>query len=355
MKMGITVLPPDINESYSTFTAVYEPETKAPTHTIRFGLNAIKNVGENVVKAIVHERKANGWYATLTDLLTRVQVKDFNKKSLESLIKAGALDRFGERGQLLGNLEGLLQFNKQASQAANANQHSLFANLPSANVPTLRLKPVEAVSKRQGLQWEKELVGLYLSDHPLREYQDQLNLIATPMSTLAHHKLDERVRIGGIITKVHKILTKRQEAMLFVTVEDSAGSVEVVVFPKILQQNPDLWAEERLIIVEGKVSDKDGEPKILVDTARELDMDALKQYAATQDQRPLLIHLPESLAKEKFIAIQDILARHPGRTPVELITTNGQGTKRIASDYKVDSQAAWSAIADIVGTANVRR
>lgn len=354
-QMGITVQPPDINESYSTFTAVYEPVTKAPTHTIRFGLNAVKNVGENVVKALVHERKANGWFASLEDLLTRVQVKDFNKKSLESLIKAGALDRFGERGQLLGNLDVLLQFNKRASQAANANQDSLFANLPASKAPALQLKLVDAVTKRQRLQWEKELVGLYLSDHPLREYQDQLNLITAPMSSLAGRTKDERVRIGGIVTKVHKIMTKRQEPMLFVTVEDSAGSVEVVVFPKILQQNPDLWTDERLIIVEGKVSDKDGEPKILVDSARELDMVALQQYAASQDQRPLLIHLPEGLAKEKFDAIQVILSANPGRTPVEMVTKNTTGTKHIASDYKVDSQAAWSAIADIVGAANVRR
>ncbi len=354
-QMGITVLPPDINESYSTFTAVYEPETKAPTHTIRFGLNAIKNVGANVVKAIVHERKANGWYATLEELLTRVQVKDFNKKSLDSLIKAGALDRFGERGQLLGNLDILLQYNKQASQAANANQDSLFANLPSVKAPSLRLKPVEAVTKRQGLQWEKELVGLYLSDHPLREFQDQLNLITTPMNALAQHKLDERVRIGGIITKVHKIMTKRQEPMLFVTVEDSAGSVEVVVFPKILQQNPDLWSDERMIIVEGKVSDKDGEPKILVDTARELDMEALKQYAASQDQRPLLVHLPANLAPEKLTAIHSILTRNPGRTPVELLMDDGKQTKRHLAPQRVDSQLAWNELVDIVGAANLRR
>ncbi len=355
-QMGLTVLPPDINESYSTFTAVYDPETKSPTKTIRFGLNAVKNVGDNVVRAIVHERKANGLYANLEDLLRRVQVKDFNKKSVESLIKAGALDRFGERGQLLANIDTLLQYNKHAVQAANANQHSLFANLPTAKAPTLSLKIAEPMAKREALQWEKELLGLYLSDHPLKEYQDQLNLITTPMSTLHEHGKDERIRIGGIITKVQKIMTKRQEPMLFVRVEDAVGAVEVVVFPKLFQQSEALWTLERLVIVEGKTSDKDGETKILADAVRELDTVALQAYATTHEVgRPLIIHVPADLSRAKLAEIQAILEKYPGPTPVELHTANGNGGKRFPLPNKVSSGEAWSDLANLVGASSLRR
>jgi len=352
--MGIQVLPPDINESYSTFTAVYDPQTKKPTRTIRFGLTAIKNVGENVVKAIVHERKANGHYRSLEDLLTRVQVKDFNKKSLESLIKCGALDRFGERGQLLGNSEIILKFNKNANAAQTSNQSSLFADLLTGNSPILRLKPTEPASKNQCLQWEKELVGLYLSDHPLREYQEQLSLIATPISRLSEHTRDERVRVGGIVTKIQKILTKKNESMLFVRIEDAAGAVEILIFPKLLLQTPGLWVEGRLILVEGKVSDKDGETKLLADSARELDTKALQVYADNQSgYRPLTIKLEAKISKEKFEALKNLLEKYPGSTPVELLTQNGNGGKRIKTNFKINSQQAWSELTQQIGPTNL--
>jgi DNA polymerase-3 subunit alpha len=348
-QMGITVMPPDINESYSTFTAVYDPETKAPTHTIRFGLNAVKNLGENVVRAIVRERKANGSYDTLEDFLSRVQVKDLNKKSIESLIKSGALDRFGERGALLSNVDSLLQFNRNASLAATSNQESLFSGLPAVHAPKIRLRETEPASKRQRLQWEKELLGLYLSDHPLREFQSDLQLIGVPISTLATHSQDDRVRIGGIITKIQKVQTKRQEAMLFVRVEDASSGVEVLVFPKLLQQTPELWTEEQLVIIEGKASDKDGEPKLLADTARRLDTSALQAFATESINRPLIIQLPKNYPKSQFDELHQVLDSHPGRTPVEIRVPNGQGAKTIPTRYNIDVRAAWPKLSALVG------
>ncbi|RJO59407.1 DNA polymerase III subunit alpha [Candidatus Parcubacteria bacterium] len=352
--MGIRVLPPDINESYSTFTAVYDPQTKNPTQTIRFGLTAIKNVGENVVKTIVHERKANGPYRSLEDLLGRVQVKDFNKKALESLIKSGALDRFGERGQLLGNLETLLQFNKTASQSNVSNQISLFSDLPDGHAPKLRLKPFEPATKNQCLQWEKELMGLYLSDHPLRAYQADLGLIATPLNQLAERLGDERVRVGGVVSKIQKILTKKNDSMLFVKIEDAVGGVEALIFPKLLQQTNELWREGRLVIMEGKVSDKDGEIKFLANTARELDTKALQDYANQQpNHQPLTIKLQAKIDKEKFKTLKSILEAHPGATPVEILTQNGSGEKKIKTNLKVNRQSVWPDLIRLVGNENL--
>ncbi len=354
--MGITVLPPDINESYTTFTAVYDPVTKAPTRTIRFGLSAIKNVGENVVRAIVHERKEHGAFASLEDFLQRVRVKDLNKKSLESLVKSGALDRFGERGALIANMDGLLQFNRSASAAAASNQSSLFGGTGMIAAPTIKLGAAEPVSKKQRLQWEKELLGLYLSDHPLRDYQHDLSLIATPIRSLAEHAKDAKVRIGGIIAKVQKVMTKKNEAMLFVKVEDASSGVEVLIFPKLLQQTVDLWVEERLVIVEGKVSDKDGEPKLLADAARELDTTALQAYAARSghQDRPLVIALPKDFPRQQFDELQRILTSHPGQAPVEYAMHNGS-TKRIPANLTTDPQAAWTELTALLGRGSLQR
>ncbi|MFH0805099.1 MAG: DNA polymerase III subunit alpha, partial [Patescibacteria group bacterium] len=201
--MGTKVLPPDINESFSTFTAVFDPATHQPTQKIRFGLLAIKNVGENIVRSIIRERKNHGLYQSLEDFLTRVQTKDLNRKSLESLIKSGALDLFGERQQLLSSIDALLNVAKATEAAAANGQSNLFGSLPTANAPTLRLKPAEPAPQKQRLAWEKELLGLYISAHPLREYHDQLQRIATPIGQLQEHlNRGHDVKVGGIITAV---------------------------------------------------------------------------------------------------------------------------------------------------------
>ncbi|MDP3970772.1 MAG: DNA polymerase III subunit alpha, partial [bacterium] len=170
--MGITVMPPDINESFSTFTVVKESLSGKPR--IRFGLAAIKNVGQKLVTAIIAERKSGGPFKSIEDLLKRIHQKDLNKKSLESLIKSGSFDGLDESSRLLHNLETLLIYNKQVQSEKASGQTNIFGQLPVENTPQLHFKESGLVDERQKLQWEKELLGLYVSAHPLEKLKDNL-------------------------------------------------------------------------------------------------------------------------------------------------------------------------------------
>mgnify|MGYP001587276569 FL=1 len=177
--MGIEVSRPDINQSFDSFTVVTSGTEKneivgenEEVKTIRFGLKAIKNVGERISEAIINERKNSGPYKDISDFLERVTDKDLNKKSLESLIKGGALDNFGERGQLLGNIDNLLNFNKEAAKAQVNHQVSLFADAPVLNINSkIKLSPSAPVGRQEKLSWEKELLGVYITEHPFNDYK----------------------------------------------------------------------------------------------------------------------------------------------------------------------------------------
>ena len=263
-KMGIEVLPPDINESYKGFTVV---GTK-----IRFGLLAIKNVGTGIVKAITREREENGAFQSIEDFLTRVQTKDLNKRSLESLIKSGAMDELGERGQLLGNLPRLLEFAKKEQKDRENGQKTLFDTPGQPNMLSLRLNQFPPAEYQQKLLWEKELLGLFISEHPLTQYGSILKKYVFFINQL---KNNTRAKIVGIITKTKKIITAGRQLMYFVKIEDTSGNIEVIVFPKIYEQNPGLWQENKIVSVSGRVSDKDGVLKLIAEGAKEVTKDKL--------------------------------------------------------------------------------
>jgi DNA polymerase-3 subunit alpha len=289
--MDIKIMPPDINESFDAFTVVTAgtKENRAVTaeekvDTIRFGLKAIKNVGEHIVDEIIAERKRSGQYANISDFLERVTDKDLNKKSLESLIKAGALDNYGERGSLLANIEKMLSFNKEIVKNKDNRQASLFAEMPSA-VNSFSLAPASPAGQAECLSWERELLGLYVSDHPSNLFRRYLSGYAIPLASLPGHRSDDRVVIAGIIASSKKIITRKGESMLFVKIEDNSKSVEVLVFPRTLKETPDLWRDGQAVIIDGKVSEKDQEIKAIVNHAFPLDpqepqksVDAFKRF-----------------------------------------------------------------------------
>jgi len=277
--MGIKIMAPDINESFGTFTVVTAgtKDNRAVSDTekidtIRFGLKAIKNVGEHIVEEIIKERKENGAYADIFDLLERITDKDLNKKSLESLIKSGALDSFGERGQLLSNLERLLGFSRESTKNKDNKQSSLFADLPAANLSRLNLNPAAPAEQNEKLIWEKELLGLYVSEHPYNFWRPYLANYAIALAELKFHKGDDRVIVAGIIATIKKIITRSGESMLFIKIEDATNMVELLVFPRLLKETVALWQEGRAVIVDGKISEKDTEIKLLVNRARLLDI-----------------------------------------------------------------------------------
>ncbi len=261
--MGIEVLPPDVNESVESFTVVEAGK-------IRFGLGAVKNVGDNIVAEIIAARKTGGPFASIADFIERIPHKDLNKKSLESLVKSGAADGLGERNQLLGNIDMLLEYHRESQKNKNGGQESLFGGEAAADT-ALRLRPVDPATKREKLQWEKELLGLYVTEHPMHAYMDALKKNrALPLKELESAPRNRRIAIGGIVSEVKKITTKSGDPMLFVKMEDTNAKTEVLVFPRVLAQNPALWQMEKILIVHGRMSEKDGVAKMLCDEAVEL-------------------------------------------------------------------------------------
>lgn len=267
-KSDIEVLPPDINKSYVNFSP--EEDSK-----IRFGLVAIKNVGEQVTINIIEERTKGGPFKDLVDFLNRVQHKDLNKKSLESLAKAGAFDSFGlERKQLVENIDEILKFSAIVKHSGAQTGNSLFGGMPAA-VASLKLKPTEPAKLEERLSWEKELLGFYLSDHPLKSFEEKIKATqAKPISEARLIKNEDLVfRIAGLVSKIQKVMTKSGQPMMFVKVEDlSPNPMEVIVFNKTLVKTQAVWEENKVVLVQGKISLRGGEAKMICDQAKILEV-----------------------------------------------------------------------------------
>lgn len=289
-QLGIEVLPPDVNRSFVNFGVINENGKDE----IRFGLSAIKNVGENIVEKIVEERKANGKYSGVEDFLRRVESKDVNKKSMESLIKGGAFDSMEERGKLLANLERILSFAKETREAKNNGQFSLFDSGSSNTheINKLSLNDTSPAKRMDKMSWEKELLGLYVSDHPLKEYASFLQDNFTDIKSFTKDQVNNLIKIGGIITKIQKIITKSGQTMVFANLEDLSGKVEVLVFPRLLAANQEIWTEGSIVCIKGKLSDKDGVFKILAEEIRRIDIAHAQKYSLEHKVREKADSIP---------------------------------------------------------------
>jgi len=296
-KMKINIMPPDINESYDTFTVVTSGTTENKlakknenVNTIRFGLKAVKNVGEHIVDVIIDERKNNGRYKDLHDFLNRITDKDLNKKSLESLIKCGGLDAYGDRGQLLFNLEMLLKINKESTQAKNSKQASLFGVNSDFQIKqqTIKLNQGVEISQAEKLSWEKELLGLYISEHPFSDFKEKLNGYIILLSRLKEHLDKDGIKTAGVVSVIKKIMTKANKPMLFVKIEDATSNVEVLVFPCLLEANSEVWQEGRVVLLEGKVSNKDEEIKFLANKVQVLSLESLDSDLLKFKKSPII-------------------------------------------------------------------
>ncbi|MAF43880.1 MAG: DNA polymerase III subunit alpha [Parcubacteria group bacterium] len=262
-KMKLQVLPPDINESFMNFSVVPK------TNQIRFGLLAIKNVGENVVKSLLEERKANGQFNSIKDFVLRVNSKDLNKKSLESLIKAGAFDKLEERNSCLTNLEKLLEWSRNSQKEKNNGQKGLFDGMKLNS--NLKLDKAKPASQEEKLNWEKELLGLYITGHPLKNFKKILEEKTVSITNVINGSPPKTlVRIGGIISSIKKIITRKGLPMLFVKLEDLTDKVEVVVFPSVLERNPVVFQENKVVLVAGRVDQRDNTPKIICEEIEEI-------------------------------------------------------------------------------------
>lgn len=251
-RQGMEVLPPDVNASFTDFS----PEGK----NIRFGLLAIKNIGEGISQAIVEERMKSGPFKNFEEFVSRVSHKDLNKKSIENLAKSGALDSLGvHRRKILMNIEDIVKTVSSHRKNASSTQSSLFGS--SAGI-SLRLKDFAEANKAEKLAWEKELLGLYVSDHPLRGFKHNGNGVI-PLKSLKNSHDGETVKIAGLITKISKIMTKNGQPMMFARIEDMSDNAEILIFNDSLVRNPNIWVEGAIVEVKGRLSKKDGDSKVI--------------------------------------------------------------------------------------------
>ncbi len=366
--MGITVLPPDVNESFVEFAVV--PDKKQ----VRFGLAAVKNVGTGAVEEILRAR-GDGQFKDLEDFLTRVDSGVVNRKAMESLVKAGAFDRFGERGVLLHNLENIMAFTARLHKQASSGQTDLFGSLESGSDHRHRLElqmPPAELDDHQQLQWERELLGLYLSQHPLDSFEEFLNEHTVPLNSLEEGHDGKLVTIGGIVSSVRDITTRNGRRMAFVKLEDHFGELEIILFPGSYEQFAPTLQQDKIVLIKGKVNSRDkdgrvsGEIKVNLENAKEITTEDAAAYQPTgrkaslpEAAKPLnervYIRLVSTQDEDKLVSLKKTIDSHKGDTEVVLVLGAEASKQAIKLPGGINraSDEGLAKLKDLVGTDNL--
>ncbi|MDP3989177.1 MAG: DNA polymerase III subunit alpha [bacterium] len=267
--MNIPVLPPYINESEGDFTVI---KKEGELDNIRMGLYTIKNFGNEIANAIVSERKAHGRFASYSDFLSRIKHKNLNKKSLEALIMSGSLDNMGERGQLLANMEEALAFvkNQHIDHGGQTSLLGLFEDT-RAQKPELKLKEAPLATQIQKLGWEKELLGLYLSGHPLDPYREKIKERGITILDIQKKPDNTQVILAGLIEDVKEIITKNGSRMAFGRISDFEGEIETVIFSTVYAEYKEILEPGTCVAINGRVSHRNGDPSVIVEKIKKLE------------------------------------------------------------------------------------
>jgi DNA polymerase-3 subunit alpha len=284
--MGIDVLPPDVNTSGWDFTIEDCPEGGA---SIRFGLGAIKNVGRDPVDMIIAAR-SEAPFCDLNNFARRVDLARVGKRTLECLVRVGALDTFGPRRSILAVLDQVTAISASHFRAANKGQLSIFGAAEGVE-ERIVLPTIGSEDTREQLAWEKELLGLYVSDHPLKIFMPVLERKVSHYSAqLGEAGKGEKVTVAGLVTNVRGIRTKEGKPMGFATLEDIQGTVELVIFPKTWEKYHDLLKMDMVLCAEGKLDAQSGDPKVLVDKLSEVQPDEFNEDAPKSNSTPVQVN-----------------------------------------------------------------
>ena len=369
-RMKIKVLAPDINKSQTGFTFEPVPDSK-DGRAIRFGLSAIKNVGEAAITSILSVRNQK-LFVSLTDFILRVDNQKVNRKVIESLIKAGALDSFGKRSAMLAGLEKIREMGTSLSKLKSLGQVSLFTSDEPVDDKD-DFPDLPEFEKAQKLAMEKELLGFYLTEHPHSDHIVQMRRLTSHTLGQLHEEdlHGQSVIVGGIVEACRNVITKNgNQPMCFAKITDTAKSIEVVVFPKTFALSPALWQVDNIVLLSGKVESKISgdfnedtgevgrEITIIVDTAvaftgidtvlpappvrnsnfyrQPANTSAQPQPAASHPAIP--IYIPKGLPQSKLVSLNSFLQSHKGDTAVELVFENGASAKVIPLPYGLN----WS-------------
>jgi len=342
--LGIMILPPDINESETGFTivdidkksALKKGRAKDEGKAIRFGLSAIKNVGGAAIGAILTAREA-GPFGSLTDFMSRADLQKVNKKVIESLIGVGALDRFGHRAALLAGYSEIRNRSVAAAREKNSGQSGLFEALTSGESPPQamidRLPDVPQMPLTELLKTEKALLGIYLTDHPVR------NVIKVVAHRVTHKvsQLDPAFHIGqmvtlaGVLASVRAINTKKNNSrMCFASLEDDTAAIDLVVFPKLYLATTDLWLVDKALLVSGRIDNREEKLSLLVEKAEAIDTNAPAPEGDLFE-----IDIPRGTPKETLQQINQLLKQTPGADRIVVVIPNGGEPKRISLPFTV--------------------
>jgi len=384
-KMGVEVLPPDVNESFHEF-AVIPGEAK-----IRFGMDAIKNVGHGAVEEIIRARaELGGKFETIEDFCREVNVRIANRKALESLAKSGALDCFGDRSRIVNNIDNILAFANKVQKESSSGQVDLFGNLVEDNSMALKLNwddSLPVIPTTEQLIWERKLLGLYLSSHPLSEYEAYLTENSLAFADVKPALEGISVNLGGSISEIREITTKNGSKMAFVRLAGLDGDIELVVFPKVYLEDPEIWKRDTVVLAKGKLSSGrengrgDGsELKMLVDKAQSISLGKAKNYkpkgklyeignsrnraqtasrsAATSPsavlKQRLYIRLENSEDQPLLVTLKEKLDGYRGETEVVLVTGPSASKQIIKLPQMIDvNEESLRDLASIFGALNV--
>ena len=356
-RLGVAVLPPHVNESTGQFAVV--------GGKIRYGLSAVKNVGGGAIESVVAGRAAGSAYRSLYDFCRRVDLRLCNRRAIESLCKAGAFDGLGgDRAGLMAAIDDALAAAQATQKRKNAGQVSLFDLLDAggggagdasaeAAAEAFTDPPVPAVppyEPRQVLTFEKEVLGVYLSGHPLESVQEVLWRQTTAIADLQDREDGDKVHIGGLIAGMRRTVTKRGESMAFVTIEDLATQVEVVVFPSILEACRELIEPDAMVAVRGKVSWRDETVTVVAEEITPLPMSAPDGPGGGSggNSAPVAIDVPPC-DSSALMALQRVLLDHPGGAPVLLRFADGREVQCGASFRVAPGHALWAEVDAIFG------
>ena len=334
-RMGIKVFSPDINTSQVGFS-IEDDKESLNEKGIRFGLSAIKNVGKAAIEAILKARELGGDFSSLSEFCQRADSQKVNKKVIESLVKVGAMDRFGPRAAMLTGLDQI-RARSEVEQRRRANgQMGIFdqGKKKTKVNPKDDLPEIEDFTRSERLNLERSLLGFYLSEHPLAPV---LSLLASEVSHKIYELspelvINEKVKIGGMVSSTRIVLTKKRGAeMVFATIEDGTGKIEAVVFPRVYEMTKSLWVKDQLVLVEGRLDKREESLNLLVENAV-----GLSDKTKPKKDYDFSIEIPRGINSKKLVAINKLLKTSPGKMKGVLFFEGEGGRKRLVLTFGVN-------------------
>ena len=368
-KMGIKILPPDINKSYMGFTV--------SGGDIQFGLLAIKNLGRGLIDNIIHERELNGEFVSMIDLCERLCSYGMNKRALASLIKSGALDSFGNhRNQLLQNIDTIMDSVMEEQKIQDTGQINLFKTMPLASVSQIKLVEAKELGLLEILSMEKETIGFYVSGHPLDEYRRDIELLKTDFigkiapstpGEVSEYRDGTVVKVVCIISRNKVKITKNNNTMAFLTVEDQTGSMECLVFPQTLEKVSALVTEGRIVVLVARVSLSDDEaPKLICETMMMVESARSSFLGLSNDSKIMGNNKPEKDSKHglyikvpskesvKFKTSMHIISVFDGKMPVYVYFSDAKSLTKAPRKYFVEPCSVMiNELKNLLGDRNV--